>query len=37
MAPYLLDIIPMPPLRDAANNAMKKAQPFLELVAKLKD
>lgn len=37
MAPYLVDIMPMPPLRDAAKHAVEKAQPFMELASKLKD
>lgn len=37
MAPYLVDLIPMPPMRDAAKNAVKSLQPVLELAAKMKD
>ena len=35
--PYLTDLVPMPPIRDAVKRAADKAVPFLEMAAKLRD
>ena len=37
MLPSLIDILPMPPLRDFVKNTYKKAEPLLAMAAKLKD
>lgn len=37
MLPYLTELIPMPPIRDAVKNAVKKAAPLLQVAAQLKD
>jgi len=37
MLPHMIDLLPMPPLRDFVKNTYKQAAPLLEMAAKLKD